>query len=87
MYVDDTEQEVLRSGRLQKRSTPIERVLARVCREAGARVRFNASLRDMNVGVRAEDETHIEVLAQDFPCLAGTQLAMDITLQSALTRT
>ena len=36
-----------RSGRVKKRASPTERMLARVCREAGARVKFNAYLRDM----------------------------------------
>ena len=35
----------------QDESSPTERVLARVCREAGARVKFNAFLRDMNLGI------------------------------------
>ena len=74
-----------RSGRLKKRATPIERVLARICREAGARVTFNAFLRDMNVGVPARDGRRIEVLAQDLPCYAVTQLAIDITLRAPLT--
>ena len=39
------------STRVKQRATPTERVLTNVCREASARVRFNASLRDMNVGV------------------------------------
>ena len=47
----------------------------------GARVKFNAYLRDMNVNVRAADERRIEVLAQDLPCLNGVQLAIDITLR------
>ena len=33
-----------RTGRIKKRSSPTERVLARVSREAGARVKFNAFL-------------------------------------------
>ena len=49
-------------------------MLARICREAGARVRYNALLRDMN----------IEVLAEDLPCFGGAQLAVDITLRSVL---
>ena len=48
------------SGRVKKRATPTERVLARVCREAGARVRFDAFLRDTNVGVAASDGRRIE---------------------------
>ena len=50
-------------GGFQKRATPIERMLVRVCREGGARVRYNAFFRDMNVGVRASDERRIEVFA------------------------
>ena len=76
-----------RTGRLRKRATPIERMLARVCREAGARVRFNAFLRDMNVNVAATDERRIEVLAQDLPCFGGAQLAVDVTLRCVLSST
>ena len=76
-----------RSGRVKKRAGPTERVLARVCREAGARVKFNAALRDMNLGVPGADERWIEVLAQDLPCFGGAQLAIDITLRSALCAT
>ena len=68
----------------KKRATPTERMLARICREAGARVRYNAFLRDMNVHVPANDERRIEVLAQDLPCFGGAQLAVDITLRSVL---
>ena len=57
-----------RAGRLRERASPTERTLARVCPEAGARVRFNTFLRDVNVNVAATDERRIEVLAQDFPC-------------------
>ena len=74
------------SGRVKKRATPTERVLARVCREAGARVRFDAYLRDMNVGVPASDGRRIEVLAQDVSCFGGAQFAVYITLRSVLTR-
>ena len=73
-----------RSGRVKKRASPTERMLARVCREAGARVKFNACLRDMNLSVPGNDERRIEVLAQDVPCFNGAQLAIDITLRSAL---
>ena len=73
-----------RSGRVRKRAAPVEHMLARVFREAGARVRFNVFLRDMNVGVAASDARRIEVLAQDLPCFGGSQLAVDVTLRSAL---
>ena len=73
-----------RSGRLKKRALPPKKTLARICREAGATVRFNAKLRDMNVAVAATDERAIEVLA-GLPFRHGAQLAVDITLGSALT--
>ena len=41
---------------------------ARVCREAGATVRFNTMLRDMNINVSANDQRFIEVLASDSHC-------------------
>ena len=61
--------------------------LARVCREAGARVRFNAFLRDMNVNVAVTDERRIEVLAQDLPCFGGAQLAVYCPVLGNLTPT
>ena len=60
-------------------------MVARIYREAGARVRFNVMLRDMNLGVSARDTRRIEVLAQDLPCYGGAQLAVDVTFRSALT--
>ena len=74
-----------RSGRLRSRAVGIERSLARVCREAGATVRCNTKLRDMNICVPANDERAIEVLASGLPLHHGAQLAVDITLRSALT--
>ena len=47
-------------------------------------MKFNAYLRDMNLGVRGTDERRIEVLAQDLLCFNGAQLAIDITLRSAV---
>ena len=61
-----------------------ERALARVCREAGAVVKNNAKLCDMNLGVAVADKRHVEVLAQGLPCRGGRQLAVDITLRSVL---
>ena len=74
------------TGRLKKRAMPVERMMARVCREAGARVKLNARLRDMNIGVASTDDRNIEVLVQDLPCFGGAQLAIDVTLRSALGR-
>ena len=74
-----------RSGRLWSRAVGPERTLARVCREAGATVRCNVRLRDMNVVVSATDMRSIEVWAIGLPLHHGAQLAVDITLRSALT--
>ena len=74
-----------RSGRLRTRAVGPERTLARVCREAGATVRINTKLRDMNVAISASDAREIEVLASGLPLHHGAQLAVDITVRSALT--
>ena len=60
-----------RSGRLRTRAVPTERTLARVCREAGASVRCNAKLREMNIAVSVSDERSIEVLASGVPAHHG----------------
>ena len=75
-----------RSGRVKARATPIERMVAQICREAGARVRINVKLRDLNVNTRASDERQIEVIASGLPVFGGAQLAVDVTLRSALDR-
>ena len=49
----------------------MERTLARVCREAGATVRINTKLRDMNLSVPATDKRAIEVLASGLPMNHG----------------
>ena len=56
-----------------------ETTLARVCREAGAMVRRNVKLRDMNL-VEAADERSIEMLACGLPLQHGAHLAVDISL-------
>ena len=70
---------------MKKGGTPIERVVGRIFREAGASVRQNVFLKNMNVQVAAEDARRIEVLAQDLPCYEGAQLAIDVTLRGVLT--
>ena len=44
------------------------------------------ALKDMNVSVPTSDLRRIELLAQDLPCFGGSQLAVDVTLRSVLTR-
>ena len=63
-----------RSGRLRTRAVPTERTLARLCREAGASVRVNAS--------RANDERTIKVLASGLPSTRGAQLVVHHTALS-----
>ena len=54
--------------------------MARVCREAGARVAENVLLQDMNLqGISAHDSRQIEVVANGLPLWHGAQLAVDAT--------
>ena len=54
-----------------------------MCREAGAVVRTNVLLRDMNITVSVLDERRVDVLASGLPLNRGAQLAIDVTLRSA----
>ncbi len=68
-------------GVLRRRGTPLEKAMARVCREAGARVAENVFLRDLNVGgISAWDGRQLEVVANGLPLWGGVQLAVDATL-------
>ena len=58
--------------------------MARICREAGATVRFNTRLREMNVAILASDERSIEVLGFGLLLHHGAQLAVDVTLRCPL---
>ena len=82
---DNTEPLVPDPAELRSRAVPTERTLPRVCREAGATVRCNAELRDMNVRVHATDEWSMEDLALGLAMNHGAQLTVDITLRSAVT--
>ena len=74
------------SGVLPTRALPLEHAVARVCREAGARVARNVRLADMNVDVPVADARRIEVVANGLPLWHGSQLALDATIVSPLTR-
>ena len=72
------------SGRLKRRSAPLERTWARIFREAGARVVNNFFLRDTSLpGIAADDGRRLEVLATGLPFFRGTPLGVDATLVSA----
>ena len=60
----------------------LERVAARVFREASVRVATNVFLRDMNVDVPLDGGRRIEVLANGLPLWQGAQAAVDTTLVS-----
>ena len=74
------------AGVLASRAIPLERALARVCREAGARVARNVRLADMNLDVPVQDARRIEVVCNGLPLWHGEQLAVDATLVSPLGR-
>ena len=74
------------SGVLATRALPLEHAIARVCREAGARVARHVKFADMNLDVPVADERRIEVVANGLPLWHGSQLALDATIVSPLTR-
>ena len=75
------------SGVLRARGGPLERAAARICREGGARVTTNTRLADLNIQNLARvDDRRIEVIANGLPMWGGSQLAVDTTLVSPLTR-
>lgn len=74
------------SGALRTRAVPIERTLARILREAGARVHMHVPLAHMNLDPPPADGRAIEILAQGLPLWHGAQLAVDATLVSPVGR-
>lgn len=73
------------SGRIKLRSRPLEKMWARVLREAGARVRENMMLRDTGVpGIDPNDGRRIDVVATGLPLAHGRPVAVDATLISPL---
>ena len=60
---------------------------ARICREGGTRVTTNTRLADLNIHTLSRvDDRRIEVIANGLPMWGGSQLAVDTTLASPLTR-
>ena len=74
------------AGVLPSRAIPLERALARICREAGARVATNGPLNRMNLPAPVVDNRTIEILAHGLPLYHGAQLAGDTTLVSPVGR-
>ena len=74
-----------RSGRLKRRSRPLERTWARVLREATARVKENVYLRTAGIpGIGPTDGRCVEIVASGLPIDQGVPLAVDATLVSPL---
>ena len=75
------------AGVLGRIGFPLESAAARVCREAGARVRMNVMVRDLDLWPPHRiDNRRLEVVAHGLPLHGGAQLAIDTTLVSTLTR-
>ena len=73
-------------GVLGRRGFALESAAARVCREAGRRVRTNVLVRDLDLhpGQNRLDSRRLEVVVGGSELFNGAQLAVDTTLVSAL---
>ena len=71
-------------GMLGRRGFALESVAARICREAGGRVRTNMFLRDMDLPLPVADARRLEIVVDGLPLRGGAQLAVDTTLVCAL---
>ena len=78
------EQLVVRAGMLGRRGYALESVAARICREAGGRVRTNMFIRDMDLDVPVSDGRRLEVVVDGIPLHGGAQLVVDTTLVCTL---
>ena len=74
-----------KSGRIKRRARPYERMWARVCREAGARVLENVPVREMGLaGVVPTDGRRLEIVATGLPLHRGVPLALDASIVAPL---
>ena len=72
---------------LGRRGYALESIMARICREAGGRVRTNLMIRDMDVPPpNALDGRRLEVVVDGLPVRGGAQVAIDTTMVCALHR-
>ena len=74
------------SGVLASRAMLLERVVARLCRGAGARIAHNLLVADMNLDAPVTDDRLTEVVANGLSLWHGSHLAVDATIVSTLTR-
>ena len=74
-------------GSLDEGEYPLEIAAARICREAGGRVRSDVFLREVDLGVGGVlDNKRLEVVVDGLPLFNGAQLAMGTTLVSPIRR-
>ena len=75
----------MKSGKVKLRSKVVEKIWARILREAGGKVRENVLLRDAGVvGVDVADGRHIEVVVTGLPIAHGVPVAVDASIVSPL---
>ena len=75
------------AGVLGRRGWVLENMAARVCREAGGRVRVNVFVRDMDLhDFNLLDGCRLEVVVDGLPLWNGAQLAIDTTMVSPVRR-
>ena len=75
------------AGVLGRRGFPLENAAARICREAGGRVRTNVLVRDLDLhAINNLDSRRLEVVVDGLSLFRGAQLAIDTTLVSSLSR-
>ena len=65
----------------------METAAARICREAGGRLRTNVFLRELDLGVGGVlDNKRLEIVIDGLPLFNGAKLAVDTTLVSPIRR-
>ena len=75
------------AGVLGRRGVPLENAAARICREAGGRVRTNVLVRDLvSTPINNLDSRRLEVVVDGLSLFKGAQLAIDTTLVGPLSR-
>ena len=75
------------AGVLGTRGFPLENAAARICREAGGRVRTNVMVQDLDLhAINNLDSRRLEVAVDGLSLFRGAQLAIDTTSVSPLSR-
>ena len=72
------------TGRVKGRATPLEKTLARICKEAGGRVLLNRPLSQLRIGVPPSDARNVEVVVYGLQMYNGRPLVLDVTMVSPL---